>query len=157
MEKATHETRGLVIRAFENAYFLCNGRPPKGCEGNGKLYIGEAVRWFDNWNEALAMRRMIDNAYGFEERETSQNREKKFYAAIEDSEANRKPWVFLYATNLTAAKREASRLFGKYTMRHHIVIGVFEGFTEPPRPIMELDVIARKAIKGTWEQLRKEN
>ena len=57
--------KGLVIRYFMCGYYLCDGRPPQGCEDDGELYIGNAVKWFETWEEAEAMRKMIDAAYGY--------------------------------------------------------------------------------------------
>ena len=59
------EHQGLVIRYFWNGYYLCDGRPPKGYENDGEIYIGNHVKWFDTWEAANAMRKMIDAAYGF--------------------------------------------------------------------------------------------
>jgi len=55
--------KGLVIRFFWNGYFLCNGKPPKGCEDDGEIYVGDSVKWFPTWEEADKMRKMIDAAY----------------------------------------------------------------------------------------------
>lgn len=54
---------GLVIRFFMNGYYLCDGKPPKDRENDGELYVGNTVKWFKTWEEADAMRRMIDTAY----------------------------------------------------------------------------------------------
>lgn len=55
---------GLVIRYFMSGYYLCDGKPPEGCENDGELHIGNAVKWFETWEEADAMRHMIAAAYG---------------------------------------------------------------------------------------------
>jgi hypothetical protein len=57
--------QGLAIRYFMGGYYLCDGKPPQGCESDGELYVGNSVRWFENWEEAGAMRNMINAAYGF--------------------------------------------------------------------------------------------
>ena len=139
--------KGLVIRYFENAYFLCNGKPPNGCENDGHLYIGEAVKWFCTHKEASAMKQMIDSAYGFVIEVAEETR---FYGAVEDNGTFKRSWTFLYAKNITAAKREASRLFGKYKARHCVVVGAFKGFTRPANPLMEINIVARRQITGTW-------
>ncbi len=54
---------GLVMRFFMNGYYLCDGTPPKGRENDGELYVGQTVKWFKTWEEANAMRKMIDAAY----------------------------------------------------------------------------------------------
>lgn len=55
--------KGLVIRYFMGGFYLCDGKPPKGCEADGHLYVGNAVKWFETWEEADEMRKMIDRAY----------------------------------------------------------------------------------------------
>ena len=55
--------QGLVIRYFMGGYYLCDGQPLEGCENDGELYIGNAVKWFESWDEAEAMRKIIDAAY----------------------------------------------------------------------------------------------
>jgi len=55
--------KGLVIRYFDGGYFLCDGKPPKGYENDGEIYVGNAVKWFNTWEEADAMRKIIDAAY----------------------------------------------------------------------------------------------
>ena len=57
-------SQGLVIRYFGGGYFLCDGKPPAGCEDDGEIYVGNAVQWFETWNEADALRQVIDRAYG---------------------------------------------------------------------------------------------
>lgn len=57
---------GLVIRYFMGGFYLCDGKPPKGCENDGELYIGNSVKWFETWEEADQMRKIIDSAYGIE-------------------------------------------------------------------------------------------
>lgn len=61
--------KGLVIRYFMGGYYLCDGKPPKGCENDGELYIGNAVKWFETLEEASAMRGLIDTAYGHTDEE----------------------------------------------------------------------------------------
>lgn len=56
--------KGLVIRYFMGGYYLCDGQPPKGCENDGELYVGNTVKWFETWEEANEMRNMINAAYG---------------------------------------------------------------------------------------------
>ena len=64
MKLTIEKTNGLVIRFFMNGYFLCDGKPPKGCvEEEGELYVGNTVKWFETWEEADNMRKMIDAAY----------------------------------------------------------------------------------------------
>ena len=46
-------------------YFLCDGKPPEGHENDGEIYVGNTVRWFETWNAADAMRKIIASAYGF--------------------------------------------------------------------------------------------
>ena len=58
--------KGLVIRYFMGGYYLCDGKPPKGCENDGEIYVGNAIKWFEKWEEADEMRKMIDTAYGIE-------------------------------------------------------------------------------------------
>lgn len=55
---------GLVIRPFWNGWYLCDGKAPAGCENDGGFYVGNAVKWFEKWEEANEMRIMINNAYG---------------------------------------------------------------------------------------------
>jgi hypothetical protein len=55
--------KGLVIRYFMSGYYLCDGEPPKGCDNDGEIYIGNAVKWFETWEEAAKMRKIIDEAY----------------------------------------------------------------------------------------------
>ena len=56
--------KGLVIRYFSGGYFLCDGKPPIGCENDGEIYVGNSIKWFETWEEADAMRKVIDTAYG---------------------------------------------------------------------------------------------
>lgn len=56
--------QGLVIRYFMGGYYLCDGKPPKGCENDGEIYVGNAVKWFETWDEANEMRNVINAAYG---------------------------------------------------------------------------------------------
>ena len=56
--------KGLVIRWFMGGYYLCDGKPPKGCENDGEIYVGNEVKWFETWDEANKMREMINAAYG---------------------------------------------------------------------------------------------
>ncbi len=56
--------KGLVIRYFSGGYYLCDGKPPKGCENDGEIYVGNIVKWFETWDEANEMRNMINDAYG---------------------------------------------------------------------------------------------
>lgn len=58
--------KGLVIRYFMGGYYLCDGKSPKGYENDGELYVGNAVKWFETWEEANEMRNMINAAYGCE-------------------------------------------------------------------------------------------
>jgi hypothetical protein len=58
------ELKGLVIRHFDGGYFLCDGKPPTGCEDDGEIYVGNAMRWFKTWEEAERFRQVIDRAYG---------------------------------------------------------------------------------------------
>ena len=58
--------KGLVIRYFMGGYYLCDGKSPKGCENDGEIYVGNTVKWLKTWEEADAMRKMIDRAYGVE-------------------------------------------------------------------------------------------
>lgn len=55
--------KGLVIRYFCGGYYLCDGKPPKGCENDGELYVGNSVKWFETWEEADSLRKIIDAAY----------------------------------------------------------------------------------------------
>lgn len=45
-------------------YYLCDGQPMKGYENDGELWVGNAVKWFQTWDEANEMRNMINAAYG---------------------------------------------------------------------------------------------
>lgn len=54
---------GLVIRYFMNGYYLCDGKAPEGNENDSELYVGNTIKWFETWEEADAMKQMIDNAY----------------------------------------------------------------------------------------------
>ena len=56
--------KGLVIRYFMGGYYLCNGKAPEGKEEPGEIYVGDTVKWFETWDEAERMRKMIDLAYG---------------------------------------------------------------------------------------------
>lgn len=58
--------KGLVIRPSCGGYFLCDGQPPRGCENDEGLYIGNTVKWFESWEEAEAMLKMIDATYGLQ-------------------------------------------------------------------------------------------
>ena len=58
--------KGLVIRYFMSGYYLCDGKPPTGFENDGELYVGNTVRWFEKWEEADEMKKMIENAYEIE-------------------------------------------------------------------------------------------
>ena len=70
-ELATIERKpqGLVIRWFSGGFFLCDGKPLPGHENDGELWVGNAVNWFKTFEEAEAMRQLIDEAYGFERKE----------------------------------------------------------------------------------------
>lgn len=57
-------TTGLVIRRFMEGYYLCDGKPPAGQENDRELWVGNTVKWFNTWEEADAMRKWIDAAYG---------------------------------------------------------------------------------------------
>lgn len=61
---ANSENRGLVIRYFMGGYYLCDGKPPEGKSKDGEIYVGNAVKWFETFEEADAMRKIIDAAYG---------------------------------------------------------------------------------------------
>lgn len=56
--------KGLVIRYFMGGFYLCDGKAPEDKENDGKFYVGNAVKWFETWEEADAMRKIIDAAYG---------------------------------------------------------------------------------------------
>jgi len=56
--------KGLVIRFFMNGFYLCDGKPSQGCENDGELYVGNAVKWFETWEKADEMRKIINAAYG---------------------------------------------------------------------------------------------
>ena len=56
--------KGLVIRYFMGGYYLCNGQAPANKEEDGEIYVGDTVKWFETWDEAERMRKMIDLAYG---------------------------------------------------------------------------------------------
>ena len=70
---------GLAIRYFSNGYFLCDGKAPEGCENDGELYIGNAVKWFETWDEANAMRKMINAAYGIYDKGSKEAMEEFIY------------------------------------------------------------------------------
>lgn len=55
--------KGLVIRYFMGGYYLCDGKPPKGHENDGELYVGNIVKWFETWEEAENMRKIIAATY----------------------------------------------------------------------------------------------
>ena len=55
--------KGLVIRYFSDGYYLCDGKPPEGHENDGKFYIGNMVKWFEKWEDAETMKKIIDEAY----------------------------------------------------------------------------------------------
>lgn len=58
-------TKGLVIRFFMGAYALCDGKCPAGVKPEkDEIYIGTLIKMFDTWDEADAMRKVIDAAYG---------------------------------------------------------------------------------------------
>lgn len=62
--------KGLAIRCFMGVYCVCDGQPPAGCENDKRgLYIGNVVQWFETREDAVALRTMIDNAYGYEDKE----------------------------------------------------------------------------------------
>lgn len=61
--------KGLVIRYFMGGYFLCDGQPVNDCENDGEIYVGNTVKWFEKWEDADEMRKMIDRAYGRCEKE----------------------------------------------------------------------------------------
>lgn len=63
MNTNTTNAPGLVIRFFANGYFLCDGKPPAGHEDDEEIYIGTTIRWFDTWEAADDMRKVIDRAY----------------------------------------------------------------------------------------------
>lgn len=66
---------GLVIRFFCGAYALCDGKCPAGVEPEeGEIYIGNLVKMFDTWEEADAMRKIIDAAYSADQVSTPQPR-----------------------------------------------------------------------------------
>ena len=46
-----------------SGYYLCDGKPPKGCENDGEIYIGNAVKWFETWEEADEIRQIIEDIY----------------------------------------------------------------------------------------------
>jgi len=50
-------------------YFLCDGQPVNDCENDGEIYVGNTVKWFEKWEDADEMRKMIDRAYGRCEKE----------------------------------------------------------------------------------------
>jgi hypothetical protein len=57
-------TNGLVIRFFMGTYVLCDGKCPAGVEPEkDEIYIGTIVKVFDTWEEADAMRKIVDAAY----------------------------------------------------------------------------------------------
>jgi hypothetical protein len=57
--------KGLVIRYFMSGYFLCDGKPPEGCAAeDGELYVGNSVKWFETWEDADNLRKIIAAAYG---------------------------------------------------------------------------------------------
>jgi len=53
----------LVIRYFMGGYYLCDGKPPKGYENDGELYVGNIVKWFKTWEEADNLRKVIAAIY----------------------------------------------------------------------------------------------
>lgn len=58
------KTNGLVIRFFMGKYVLCDGKCPAGVEPEkDEIYIGTIVKMFDTWDEADAMRKVVDAAY----------------------------------------------------------------------------------------------
>jgi len=55
---------GLVIRFFAGAYVLCDGKCPAGVEPEkDEIYVGTIVKAFGTWEEADAMRKVVDAAY----------------------------------------------------------------------------------------------
>ena len=54
--------KGLVIRYFGGGYYLCDGKSENG--NDDEFCIGNAVKWFETWDEANTMRNMINDAYG---------------------------------------------------------------------------------------------
>jgi hypothetical protein len=58
--------QGLVIRYWSTgAYALCDGKCPEGVtKEDGEIYTGTVVSWFNTWEEADNMRKIIDQAYG---------------------------------------------------------------------------------------------
>ena len=61
--------KGLVIRYFSGGYFVCDGKPPEGCENDGELYMGNTVEWFETFEEAQKMLEMINTAYGYTDKQ----------------------------------------------------------------------------------------
>ena len=61
--KERTQVKGLVIRYFSNGFFLCDGKAPEGHENDGELYVGNTVKWFETWEEADQIRKMINTAY----------------------------------------------------------------------------------------------
>lgn len=61
----------LVIRYFSGGYYLCDGKPPKGCENDGELYLGTTIKWFETLEEAKEILKMINNVYGYKDIENT--------------------------------------------------------------------------------------
>ncbi len=57
------KTKGLVIRYFMGGYYLCDGKAPEGMENDGEIYVGNEIKWFEKWEDADAMRKVIDATY----------------------------------------------------------------------------------------------
>jgi len=57
---------GLVIRWFDGGYFLCDGKDASGNvpPGGKDLCVGNTVKWFRTYEEAVALRSIIESAYG---------------------------------------------------------------------------------------------
>lgn len=66
MQNTETKINGLVIRVSSlGGCVLCDGKCPDGVEEeDGEIYMGTIVKWFDTWEEADAMRKVIDTAYG---------------------------------------------------------------------------------------------
>lgn len=59
--------KGLVIRYFMGGFYICDGKPPEGCEHDGEVYLGTTVKWFESWHDARKMLDFIEAAYGYSE------------------------------------------------------------------------------------------
>jgi hypothetical protein len=58
------EYKGLMIKKVKDQYILCTGKPNKWEElKEGEIYIGDIIGWFESWEDANIMKKIIDECY----------------------------------------------------------------------------------------------